>query len=199
MPSIPLHASEPGRVEIFPNSANRLPQLLKTPSGLAILELQGSINMPTMDHSNNRDGEANLEIPLGRLVFPDYSASDHIENTTWMKRVYLYVGRHQRLTGEVKKLQNPMAVIQRRETQQDLRNDVPGDHDMAGEEEELEIVEIVKWKILFSQRPEPVGRFNLLLFSSITFAMRERASMKLPPDICGSRWGYEMRRQETEQ
>lgn len=63
-----------------------------------------------------------------------------------MKRVYLYVGRHQRLTGEVKKLAKPIGVIRRRQG---------GGDDQAGEDE-LEIVEVVRWKVLFGGRPEPV-------------------------------------------
>ena len=91
---------------------------------------------------------------IGKLVFPDYTASDTSSNTAWMKRVYLYVGQHQRLTGEVKKLLKPLAVIRRRDGQTDAMKDGQGE---AGAEDELEIVEIVRWKILFSSRPEPVG------------------------------------------
>lgn len=65
-----------------------------------------------------------------------------------MKRVYLYIGRYQRLTGEVKKLDKPMAVIRRR-AQPDDSN--------AAEAEELEIADIVYYKLLFSSRPEPVS------------------------------------------
>ena len=86
-----------------------------------------------------------VETPVGKLIFPDYSPSNPPSDTNWMKHVYLYVGKHQRLTGEVKKLPKPIGIMRRRET---------------GEEngpEELEIVEIVKHKIVFSQRPEPVG------------------------------------------
>ena len=97
-------------------------------------------------------------------MFPDYVPSpDSAENNTaWMKRVYLYVGQHQRLTGEVKKLAKPMAVIRRR----DVRNGDTGSGDWEGEPgvrsgggdgEELEIVDIVRWKVVFSSRPEPVG------------------------------------------
>ncbi len=94
------------------------------------------------------------QTPIGKLVFPDYSESDTASNPAWMKRVYLYVGQHQRLTGEVKKLLKPMAVVRRRDTQRDA----PEDRQKEAEvEEELEIVEIVRWKILFSSRPEPVG------------------------------------------
>ena len=61
-----------------------------------------------------------------------------------MTRVHLYVGQHQRLTGEVKKLPNPVAVITKR-------------HDDATEDGELEIMDIVYWKMVFSSRPEPVS------------------------------------------
>lgn len=55
----------------------------------------------------------------------------------------MYVGQHQRLTGEVKKLPRALGVVRRREG--------------AGGEDELEIVEVVRYKIVFSSRPEPVG------------------------------------------
>ncbi|KAH0544799.1 hypothetical protein FGG08_001028 [Glutinoglossum americanum] len=151
MPSVPLHPPVKGRGG-FVSPANPLPQLLQTPSGLALLELQGTINLPPINLSDTSDehlNAASLETPIGRLVFPDHSSTNPPENTAWMKRVYLYVGKHQRLTGEVRKLPNPTAVIRRKEYSQGVT--------VLGEAEELEIVEIVRWKILFSQRPEPVG------------------------------------------
>ena len=58
--------------------------------------------------------------------------------------MHLYVGKHQRLTGEVKKLAKPLAVVGKREG-------------LVEVVEELEIREVVRWKVLFSTRPEPVG------------------------------------------
>lgn len=75
-------------------------------------------------------------------MFPDYSPQNP-DDTKWMKRAYLYVGRYQRMTGEVKKLPRPIAVLQKR----------PG----SVEAEELEIVEIVRYKVFFKNRPEPVS------------------------------------------
>ena len=132
MPSIPLHVAStthPNRVE------NSLPKLLQTPAGLAILEIQGTINLPTALPSSSTT-------PVGRLVFPGHSV-DATEKA-WMGKVHLYVGQHQRLTGEVKKLPNPVAVIRKR---------IEGTDQI----EELEIVEIIYYKIIFSNRPEPVG------------------------------------------
>lgn len=132
---------------------NPLPQLLQTPSGLALLELQGTINLPAVEG----DGEGSQKQPhisIGRLDFPDYrpdSITFDASSTAWMRRVYMYVGQHQRLTGEVKKLPRAVGIVRRRQ---------PGGGPGAGGDdraEELEVVEIVKYKIVFSSRPEPVG------------------------------------------
>jgi chromosome transmission fidelity protein 8 len=119
--------------------SNPLPQLLQTPSGLAILELQGTINLP-----QNDQGEAVSGFEMGKLVFPDYDAN--ADGTAWMKRVHMYIGQYQLLIGEVKKLPKAIAVVRRRDSA-----------DAAEASEDLEVVEIVKYKLMFSNRPEPVG------------------------------------------
>ncbi|OBT91036.1 hypothetical protein VE02_00093 [Pseudogymnoascus sp. 03VT05] len=135
-------------------SENPLPQLLQTPSGLALLEMQGTINTPSPPVQGEDDESTqpgSYETPIGRLVFPDYELGTS-EGGAWQKRVYLYVGMHQRLTGEVKKLPKAIAIIRKR---------APSETENTSKEgqgvEELEIVEIVTWKIIFSNRPEPVG------------------------------------------
>lgn len=153
MPSIPLH---PPSTSSTTATSNPLPQLLQTPSGLAILELQGTLHFPS-DSSNADDGpsskRAKLDRPrlteVGKLLFPLHDAANP-DDKSWMKRVYLYVGRNQRMTGEVKPLAKPLAVIRRRNTEAVVEKG-------AGETEELEIVEVVKYKIVFASRPEPVG------------------------------------------
>lgn len=152
MPSIKLHTrvSKPATsATSFPSlpSHNPLPQLLQTPSGLALLELQGTINVPSAEDEQYADladtpsNAQSYETPIGKLLFPDYSPQNP-DDTEWMKRAYLYVGRYQRMTGEVKKLPRPIAVLQRR---------------IGSEAEELEIVEIVRYKVFFKSRPEPVN------------------------------------------
>lgn len=144
MPTIPLHLPSQDR-QLDSASLNPLPSLLHTPSGLAILELQGSINTEP-----NSTGHAT---DVGRLVFPHYSKDNPSTDVGWMKTVHLYVGRHQRLTGEVKKITNPLAVIRRRIPDGQGEPDI----DIGEGKEELEIVEVIYHKIVFSSRPEPVG------------------------------------------
>ncbi|KAI0843316.1 hypothetical protein F5Y06DRAFT_254638 [Hypoxylon sp. FL0890] len=148
--TVHLHPRKSGNETISPNP---LPQLIQTPSGLAILELQGTINLPE-DHEYNEDNSQ--ETAIGRLVFPDYHPdTQDSSNTSWMKRVHLYVGEHQRLTGEVKKLPKAMAIIKKRaKSGEDVDM---SDGQSSSTIEELEVVEIVKYKLVFSQRPEPVG------------------------------------------
>ena len=148
MTPIPLHTSASRELQ-NQGQPNPLPTLLHTPAGLAIIELQGTINLPSHSDVDAITTEGRpRETPIGRLVFPDYV--EGTEGQAWMKRVYMYVGKHQRLTGEVKKLPRAMAVIRRRtDGVEPSRED--------GEGEELEIVEIIKFKIVFATRPEPVG------------------------------------------
>jgi chromosome transmission fidelity protein 8 len=142
MPTIPLHLSSS---DATPSISNPLPPLLHTPSGLALLEIQGTIHFPPPAPNTP-------STHVGELVFPYHNPLLHgADDTKWMKRVYLYIGENQRMTGECKKLVQPMAVVRRREGDVDM-----GEGD-GGHGEELEIVEVVRYKVVFSHRPEPVG------------------------------------------
>ncbi|EMC96691.1 hypothetical protein BAUCODRAFT_34079 [Baudoinia panamericana UAMH 10762] len=139
MPAIALQPQNPDRAGIADRA---LPGLLQTPSGLALVEIQGTINSTSVSD----DTPAQAALDVGRLVFP-YHNPENEGDTSWQKRVYLYVGKHQRLTGEVKKLAKPIAVIRRKTP---ATSAVP-------DGDELEIAEIVYYKLLFAHRPEPVG------------------------------------------
>jgi chromosome transmission fidelity protein 8 len=129
-------------------ASNPLPQILQTPWGLALLELQGTINLPQGE-------ETSSGFQIGRIDFPDYDAD--AEGSAWMKSVQMYIGQHQRLTGEIKKLPKAMAIVRRRESPAHT-------HDADAMEEvessDLEVVAVVKHKLMFSTRPEPVGAVN---------------------------------------
>ena len=157
MASIPVFPRQAGTQSL---ALNPLPQLIQTPSGLALLELQGTINLPQNQDGEDGSGEGKgREIVIGRLDFPDYHPNTQdSSSTSWMKRVYLYIGQHQRLTGEVKKLPRAIAIVRRKgkdgvSASESARVNLSSD----GVPEELEVAEIVKYKLVFSQRPEPVG------------------------------------------
>ncbi|KAK3293211.1 Ctf8-domain-containing protein [Chaetomium fimeti] len=162
---IPLHTSPTPPTTTPP--PNPLPTLLQTPSGLALLELQGTINLPPTTTSQTP------AIPIGRLIFPDYNPTDTSNSsgdTAWMKRAWLFIGENQRLQGEVKRLPKAVAVLRRRSNGgsgggvgvEGGDGDGDGDGDDNEGAEELEVVEVVKFKIVFSLRPEPVGSESLV-------------------------------------
>lgn len=70
-----------------------------------------------------------------------------------MKRVHMYIGQHQRLTGEVKKLPKALAVVRKRQNRMLESSSGP----YMEEGDNLEVVDIVKYKLMFANRPEPVG------------------------------------------
>lgn len=133
MPSVPI--SMPAKAN--GGVSNPLPNILQTPAGLAILEIQGSLN-------STLHTEPGANLPVGKLDFPLYDTKAPASDTAWQKRVHLYVGKHQRLTGEVKKLPQAVAVLRK----------VPGD---SADGQALEVAEIIYYKVLFASRPEPVG------------------------------------------
>lgn len=156
MPSIPIHVASPSAVRS--NVENPLPQLLHTPSGLGLLEIQGTVHFPVPTAS------AQSSTQIGKLVFPYYNPDiNDPSDTKWMKRVYMYVGKGQRMTGECKKLAKPLAIVRKKEKQSDEDVDMGGtggegeDEEKASKDEELEIVEVVKYRIVFSARPEPIS------------------------------------------
>lgn len=94
-----------------------------------------------MSDDSSSDPSSTTEV--GRLVFPHYTEGiSDPKGGAWMKKVYFYIGKHQRMTGEVKKLAKPLAVLRKAE---------------GKEEGAVEVVEIVRYKILFGSRPEPVS------------------------------------------
>lgn len=152
MTLITIHSS-PTRLDRV--SQNPLPTILHTPSGFALLELQGTINIPSNSSSesmlitDHHDSATTEETPIGRLVFPDYE--EGVAGQECMKTAYLYVGNNQRLTGEVKKLPKALAIIRKRDADTGVWSHGVDD------EAELEIVDLVRFKIVFASRPEPVG------------------------------------------
>lgn len=130
---------------------------MHTPLGFALLELQGTINFPSSG-VNPPSGDSNESTEVGRLVFPDYDPAQGAVEGAWMKRAWLFVG-FQRMTGSVVKLSKPLGVVRRRQPAGDTMEGLePADGAIsASPSEQLEILEIVRWKIAFRSRPEPVG------------------------------------------
>ena len=141
MTIIPLH---PTALDDPQPTLNPLPQLFHTPLGFAVVELQGTINLPP-------PAPGASETTIGSLTFPPGFGSDI------NRRVYLYIGANQRMTGELRKLAKPVGVLRRRMSHDGDNEQTAGQEGGKWSGEELEVADIVHWKIVFSTRPEPVG------------------------------------------
>ena len=89
MPTIPIHLGPlaspvTGSTSASkPDASNPLPPLIQTPLGLAIIEIQGTLNIPPRSGNDNTH-----HIPIGRLMFPmlnDDCTIDATKEGPWMK------------------------------------------------------------------------------------------------------------------
>lgn len=152
---------------------NPLPRLLHTPFGTALVEIQGTVHFPT-DSPTSSDSNFSAVIStteVGRLEFPlykpphshlDLHGKEGCEEGIWMKKVYMYVGKYQRLVGEVKRLPKALVMIAKSADQQADTGIAEGvDVEETSREPRpntmLDVLDVIKYKIIFSGRPEPVG------------------------------------------
>ena len=137
MPSTPIYPPTTDRA----STTNPLPPILHTPLGLTVIEIQGTLNIPTPDVNSDSGRQQ-----IGRLEFPMLgNEGAAAPGDSWMKTVHLYIGERQRLVGEVRKLDKPLGVLRKREGRSE---------DRLEKGEELEIADVVYWKIWFGSRPE---------------------------------------------
>ncbi|KAF8416764.1 sister chromatid cohesion protein Ctf8 [Tirmania nivea] len=179
MPTVPLHPPTHPTTTL---PDNPLPPFLHTPHGIFLLELQGTLQIEQLsstsqpDPSSIPEGYHTQRLPIGLLAFPP-DAFKMMPKTAAQggKRgkngavkevggVLLFVGRWQKMRGEVRELGRPLGVLRRREVEGDrMVGGGEGDGGNGGVQaegvqgEEVEIVDVVRWKVVFSTRPEPVG------------------------------------------
>lgn len=114
-----------------------LPQFIQTPSGLALLEIQGKLNLPA--HNDGYNGKHEI----GTLNMSD-------------KTAWLWIGNHQRMEGKIVELTPPLGILKRADNYKDTNN-LGGNPDGSA----VEFVDVIRHKIVFNTRPEPMvlGRF----------------------------------------
>lgn len=123
------------------------PKTLQTPSGIALLEIQGIIHIGDKQltgeggfslDSQTEDEKLNLSEPelVGEFIFSN-------DND-----VVLNVGKYQRLRGSIQKLKKPLALVKIEDPDRKIENE--------DENREMKLVEIIYHKLVFSAMPEPI-------------------------------------------
>lgn len=146
-----LNENTLNEVELIEND-----KIISTPYGLSILEIQGELNLPqSFPQANENHKPEYLEnfarvndiyeaVKFGRLEFDPKNQSN----------VTLYIGKSQRLLGSMVNLETPLAVL-RIKTETNNEDTEQGSLE-ENKDESIKIVDIVKKKIIFKQRPLPI-------------------------------------------
>ncbi|RCK57645.1 Chromosome transmission fidelity protein 8 [Candida viswanathii] len=127
--------------------------LIFTPYGLTLLEIQGELNLPLEHPTGEPQSAEDAEYLSNFITVKDVYHAVKFGNLVFDahddKKVTLFIGKSQRLLGNVVKLQTPLAVM-RIPTNRD-------EDDMDDEDDQkVKLVDIVKAKLIFKQRPLPI-------------------------------------------
>lgn len=125
--------------------------IISTPYGLSILEIQGELNLPKSvpeddEIASGGDYVSNFAtidsiyhaVKFGRL---DFDANDHT-------KVTLFIGKSQRLLGNLVDLDTPLGVLRITRSYQLAESN--------RDDNQLKMVDIIRKKIIFKQRPLPI-------------------------------------------
>lgn len=124
-----------------------VPSILKTPTGLLLIEVQGTLHIgqKALVSSGSLGLDANETV--SKASHDLIGVFDFSELEKGGKEIVLNVDQHQRLRGKIVKLKDPIAI---------LRTDAISDSTNPDEPPEIPIVDIVEFKAVFSNMPEPI-------------------------------------------
>lgn len=111
------------------------PNVISTEFGLAIIEIQGELNIPEIALDDN--GSNNLKIDdLYTAVQFGKLTVDPADET----KVTLFIGTSQRMLGRMVKIDPPLGVLRL----------------AADNRDEMKMIDVIKKKIIFKDRPLPI-------------------------------------------
>lgn len=135
---------EKGEVHAFRDGHSQMIEgacVVSSPLGLVLLDIQGELNLP---HENSKDryerataDQVHEAVRFGRIEFDKSNLS----------RVTLFIGESQRLVGKVVELPRPIGI---------LRISNLSDEAKTSSSQNIDLIDIVKKKMLFDQRPLPI-------------------------------------------
>ncbi|CAH2351561.1 chromosome transmission fidelity protein 8 [[Candida] railenensis] len=129
MPKVNIDCSEIKKNQS--NSSN----VISTPFGLAIIEIQGELNIPEIASSEENPDNLKVDdlytaVKFGKLIV------DPVDDS----KVTLFVGTSQRMLGKIVKIDPPLGVLKIN----------------ANDKNEMKMIDVIKKKIIFKDRPLPI-------------------------------------------
>lgn len=140
MPSVDLEYS---KVSPILDQTVTSDDVIATPYGLCIVEIQGVLNLPKDSNSSSNDW-IKVEDVYDAVKFGKIQISD--------SKVTLFIGNSQRLEGRIETLDPPLGVL-KIPTPSNEKNDSPNE---STNPSTISMIDIIKKKIIFRQRPLPI-------------------------------------------
>ena len=139
------------------------PNLITTPYGLALLEIQGELNLP----HTKPDIPLDQLLPLDQEKMKNFVTVDDIYDAVKFGhlqfdskdqlKVTLFIGKSQRLIGNVVKLDIPLGVLNIPVNKEVSSGDGDVEMDIDREvNQNIQMIDIVRAKMIFKQRPLPI-------------------------------------------
>ncbi|KAL3229157.1 Chromosome transmission fidelity protein 8 [Nakaseomyces bracarensis] len=129
MPSVPI-SYDTLRLAQCGDEVDEQERTIETPLGRMIVEIQGSLELPSdIDSSSElyKSVDGHDTVQFGNLTLEDNN------------KAILFVGKKQRLLGKVVKLNPPVGLLKFNDNGQNV-----------------ELLDIIEYKVLFSDRPLPI-------------------------------------------
>lgn len=121
-----------------PSEQDGAPQFIATPDGVALLEIQGTLNLPTKittDHEMITIDDVHKLVKIGNLEIDG-------------DRLTLFIGTSQRLLGVVEKIDPPFGLLKFPK--------LDGEENGGESNQKVEMVNIIDKRVVFKHRPLPI-------------------------------------------
>ncbi|ABN67722.2 predicted protein [Scheffersomyces stipitis CBS 6054] len=137
------------------SSVNTPDDVISTPFGLSLIEIQGELNLPHEAPINVQKNDTNAEYIRNFVTVDEIK---HAVNFGQLQldekdpsKVTLFIGKSQRLLGSIVELDLPLGVMKI-----PLNQDTSPENGNEKQKEDIQIVDIVRKKMIFKQRPLPI-------------------------------------------
>ncbi|KAL7662864.1 Chromosome transmission fidelity protein 8 [[Candida] zeylanoides] len=136
MPSAQIDVSE---VAVGTTAAAAAGPVIATPAGLAIVEIQGDLNLPDALPAADAPYDVKSRFATVDGLYTAIQFGTMILDPRDPTKVTLYIGKSQRLLGTIVTLATPLGVLR-----------------MDAAAQQIKMVDIVRRKVLFKDRPLPI-------------------------------------------
>lgn len=151
MPTIQINTTFPEN-----NPVQGLPPFLRLPQGLVMIEIQGTIHRPTavpqqFTSTSDDPNPAFIKTKHGKDAVNIGKLKFDIANPN-SNKVELLIGKNQKLVGSIKELEKPLGILQFPKLEEPSK---ANDQEYL-KTQRVQLMEIVKHKLIFSNRPVPL-------------------------------------------